>query len=390
MPETPSKLEEYLESGPTSEHEGVVPPLPVKTLLEILSVLPMGIALYTPDRRMWGFNRIAAELSDLPPDLARPGMKIEEIVRAHAERGDYGEGDIDELISARMETVYDTSAPPREITLPNGNIAQYGSHLLSDGTLIIFIRDMTEQRQQEAEILVRQKHLEELNFRKDELFALIAHDLRSPLTAVVGFAEMIENLAGTEMNQEKIKDYAGNLAVGARSLAELVENLLSWARLQMEDYRFTPDKCNISDVAMAAIQPLQILAREKDVGLSLQLPAWKVLADRDMVQTVIRNLVNNSIKFVDRGGEIAVSCSGRPDGKLEIKVADNGTGMSESAVKNILSGTQTETKVGTSNETGTGLGLLICNRFLSEHNSELKIESEPGKGSAFSFALDTA
>ena len=390
MAERPSKLEEYLESGPDLEHEGLVPPLPVKTLLEILSVLPMGIAVYTPDRRMWGFNRIAAELSDLPPDLAQPGMKIEDIVRAHAERGDYGKGDIDELISARIKTVYDASAPPREITLPNGNIAQYGSHLLPDGTLIIFVRDMTERRQQEAEILDRQKQLEELNLRKNELFALIAHDLRSPLTAVVGFAEMIENLAGAEMDHEKIKDYAGNLAVGARSLAELVENLLSWARVQMKDYRFTPDKFVISDVAMAAIQPLQTLAREKDVGLSFQLPARKVLADRDMVQTIIRNLVNNAIKFVGRGGEIAISCEDRDDGKLEIKVMDNGVGMSETVINEILSGIRTGTTAGTSNETGTGLGLLICSKFLTEHDSSLEIDSKPGEGSTFSFALNVA
>jgi signal transduction histidine kinase len=385
-----TELHQFLASDEFQEHKSDVPDLPIETLLEVLSILPIGVALYTPDQRMWAWNRIAADVSNLPAEVTYPGIPLLDILRAHARRGDYGEGDVEELVAARLKAVYDNKVPNRELGLPNGHVGEYGTRVLSDNTMVAFVRDITEQRNQEAEILARQARLEDLNKQKDELFAIIAHDLRSPLTAVVGFAEMIETLSEADFDPDKMKTYARNVATGAKGLAELVENLLNWARLQMDDLKFKPEEFSLSDAALTAIQPLMTVAREKGVILSLNLPALTVFADLNMTQTVLRNLINNGIKFTARGGTVTIGCQETTDGQIKVHISDDGVGMPGDVIRKLLDGVVSHSTPGTSNEIGTGLGLRICHKFISLHDSKLTIESTPGKGSTFSFHLDKA
>ncbi|MBT3701881.1 MAG: hypothetical protein HOE62_21215 [Alphaproteobacteria bacterium] len=380
----------YLASDEFQEHKGNVPDLPVETLLEVLSILPIGVALYTPDQRMWAWNKIAAEVSNLPAEVTFPGIPLVDILKAHAARGDYGEGDMDQLVAERLAAVYDNSIPNRELKLPNSHVGEYGSQVLSDGTMVAFVQDITERRRQEDEILARQRELENLNKQKDELFAIIAHDLRSPLTAVVGFSEMIENMSEEDIDQEKAKAWAQNVGVGARGLAELVDNLLSWARLQMDDHQFAPGNFDLSIALKQARDPLRSVARKKNISHIDQSTHVNVSADLNMIRTVLRNLINNGIKFVDPGGTVTTGCRDLGNGKVEIFVSDTGVGMSEKIVAKLLDGARNQTTPGTENETGTGLGLRICHSFLATHNSSLKISSDVGKGSTFSFLLDKA
>ena len=122
----------------------------------------------------------------------------------------------------------------------------------------------------------------------------------------------------------------------------------------------------------------------------LDVPETDVFADLDMVQTIIRNLVNNSIKFSHRGGTITVSCANLSTSEIDILVTDNGVGMPDNVVKNLLSGATVKSTFGTSHELGTGLGLRICKNLIAAHDSSLVIQSEPGKGSNFSFKLPRA
>ena len=379
---------EYLASDLKRDGSESVPDLPVETLLEVLGVLPMGVALYTPDQRMWAWNRIAEETSNLPSEITRIGVPLEDIIRVHAERGDYGEGDVDDLVAERLKAVYDNSIPKRELELPDGRYAEYGSHRLSDNTLVAFVRDITEQRRQEKEILERQRELEDLNRQKDELFALIAHDLRSPLSAVVGFARLLEMETEQEFDLDQAREWASLVGSGAKGLAELVDNLLNWARLQMDDYQFSPSAHNVSSLLEQAVSPLTAVATTKNISLETESPDIEVNADIDMIVTVLRNLANNAIKFVEPGGHVRSGCEVLANNKVRLFVEDNGVGMTQEIVAGLLSGDPVKSSRGTSHETGTGLGLRICHSFLARHNSRLEISSTVGKGSKVGFQLN--
>jgi two-component system, sensor histidine kinase and response regulator len=219
------------------------------------------------------------------------------------------------------------------------------------------------------------------------MFALIAHDLRSPLTAVMGYASMIKNLSNKDMDPDKIREYAQNVATGTSSLTELVENLLQWAQLQMDDITFAPQKVSLKEVATSALDPLTTVARGKDVSFLLDLPDINILADTDMLQTILRNLINNGIKFTNPGGTISISCGAQTTTSVDVLVTDDGVGMSAEIVDKLEAGSSLESTTGTSNEPGTGLGLKICHKMIRAHDSALFVESEVGKGSTFRFSL---
>jgi two-component system, sensor histidine kinase and response regulator len=372
------------------EHLDNMPDVPASTLLEILGVMPLGIAWYTSDQQLRVWNTIASEVSHLPAEMQKPGIKMEDFYRYYAERGDYGDGNIDTLVNDRMKAVYDSGQPKRDLTPNVDEVVESISHGLKDGSLVIFLHDLTERRKQEAEIAERQRKLEELNKQKDEMFALIAHDLRSPLTAVIGFADLIEKFTGQDIDPEKLKEYAHNLGLGARGLAYLVDNLLSWARVQMDDHIFEPEALPLSEVALAAVQPLLSVASHKDISINLELTSSVVVADRVMLETIIRNLTNNSIKFVEQGGTITVSSERIENEQVKIMINDNGIGMTSETVSKLMNNAPVKSRPGTSHEVGAGLGLRICNQFIKEHDSQLLIDSTVGEGSAFSFLLNTA
>ena len=290
----------------------------------------------------------------------------------------------------RMEAIYDQKESHREIPMSSGRHLQFSSYLLDDGTLVRLIRDVTVQRKQKAEIELRQLELEQLSAGKDELFALIAHDLRSPLSAVLGFAELIERIFDQDMDQAKLRDYTKNLANGTRDLTVLVENLLDWAKLQMGGHQFSPTVFSLSEAGESAMQSLSFAAQKKDISISLDLPSTRIRADINMLRTILRNIINNAIKYVHSGGSISVNSVEHSDGRLEISVSDDGVGMSDEVIAKIQNGLIVKSTRGTSHETGSGLGLRICNRFIAAHDSELRIESKLGKGSTFRFTLPKA
>lgn len=231
-----------------------------------------------------------------------------------------------------------------------------------------------------------EKHLRELNQTKDKFFSIIGHDLRNPLNALLGFSELISGNS-REYTFEEIQKYSNLINEAAKNIHLLIENLLEWSRSQSGNIEYSPSKQHIYPVVEEIIKIFSIQAEEKridiDVGVS---PETEAYFDRNLVSTIIRNLVNNAIKFTPKGGKVGITSQEAPR-ELIISVKDTGIGMTGEQTDQLFLLNGTLRSAGTSEERGTGLGLILCREFIDMHGGRIWVESEPGKGSTFHFTL---
>ena len=239
--------------------------------------------------------------------------------------------------------------------------------------------DVTESKQQ----------LEQLNLEKDRFFSIISHDLRSPFTSLLGFTGLIAERAD-KLKPEQVVNYATSINESAKHVFALLENLLEWARLQMDQISSDPKMLDISAIVERTIAVLGPVGMDKNITVSANIPdGLSCFADEHMIDTVIRNLVNNAIKFTPEGGTVTIGGQFDRD-RCEISVTDTGVGLTPEQIEKLFSlGDQNSTR-GTKGEKGTGLGLLLCHDLLDKNGGEIIVTSEPGKGSKFAFNLPKA
>ncbi len=239
---------------------------------------------------------------------------------------------------------------------------------------------------QKEELEKQKKELIELNATKDKFFSIIAHDLRSPISTLVSLCEILRTdadlLTGKETHEIlfSLHDLSGNYL-------KLLDNLLQWASIQTGKIIANPETFNVVSVINEVIGFYKILASSKQVNLhSAAEGDINVLADKNMIRTVLRNLVSNALKYTNMGGAVALGVTLLPD-MIEVYVKDSGIGMNAETVEKLFKLDQTFSTVGTANEQGTGLGLILCKEFIEINNGSVHVESEPGNGSTFRFTL---
>lgn len=224
------------------------------------------------------------------------------------------------------------------------------------------------------------------NETKTKLFSIIAHDLKTPFVSILGFAELLKEEA-MDMKNEDALDFSEKILASSQKLVELVNNLAGWALVQKEMIRAKPVDLNIEEVSNKVLKEagLNLALKNIEVESSFEQPAT-VHADREMIATVIRNLLTNAVKFSHKGSKIIMkgTLSGE---KYRLVIKDHGVGMSPDMISNILNGSGMISTTGTANEKGTGLGLSVSREFMRENDGVLNILSEPGKGSEFFIEL---
>jgi len=231
-----------------------------------------------------------------------------------------------------------------------------------------------------------QKQLRELNATKDKFFSIIAHDLKNPFTSLLSISEMMSENYDTLDEEDKINSVKG-FHRSAKRIYTLLENLLTWSRSQTGRIKFKPIEFNISSLSMDCIK-LFILPAEKK-GITLQLNAKnniQAYGDPEMIDTVIRNLLHNAIKYSNSGGMVEMNVS-IEEGLIKVAVTDQGVGITESNLKELFSLASQNASKGTRGEKGTGLGLIICKELVEKNGSKLIVKSVPNEGSSFSFYL---
>jgi predicted ATPase/signal transduction histidine kinase len=247
--------------------------------------------------------------------------------------------------------------------------------------------EISERKKIEAEINLKNEQLTKLNAEKIKFFSIISHDLRGPFSSFLGLTEiMAKELSSLTMTE--IQDIAERMMNSVTSLYSLLENLLQWSQINQGLILFRPEELNLLSVFTDTIALVMESAQNKKIKITFDIQEdVTVFADKNILQTIIRNLVSNAIKFTPRGGKIKLSANTGADNSVEIAVWDSGIGMNQEMIENLFQVGHQTNRTGTENEPSTGLGLLLCKEFVEKHNGNLRVESIEGKGSTFYFNL---
>lgn len=233
------------------------------------------------------------------------------------------------------------------------------------------------------------EELESLNRSKDRIFSVVAHDLRNPVAAVTGFSELLyENF--DEFSGETQKEYLLQIVQGTQRIQNLLENLLVWARSQMKAIKYEPESLKVKDVLDECVRQLNANLDHKKVSCHVKVDKQCVVyADKAMIDTVFRNLIINAIKFSFPGGKIWITSSMNSK-NCSVSVSDEGIGIQPEIQKKIFDPNEAISSLGTTGESGSGLGLIICGEFLEMNKGTISVESQPGNGSTFTVSLPSS
>ncbi|PID91121.1 MAG: hypothetical protein CSA96_10030 [Bacteroidetes bacterium] len=276
-----------------------------------------------------------------------------------------------------------------ELTIRKQNIVKA---ILIIGTIIIlfvlffisrsrlFILRLNKQLQKSEDELLK------LNADKDKFFSIISHDLKSPFNGLLGISEILVS-NDNKLSPKEERKMIEVMRTTILNVYKLLEDLLQWARTQTGSVKLNLSLVNVYKVCENVIDILQTNARQKEISLyNKTRPDCSVETDREALETIVRNLVANAIKFTNPGGKVSLKCN-VIDRDLTVAICDTGIGMDEETLSNLFRIDIHQSKRGTKKETGTGLGLILCKELIESMGGSIQVESKPGKGSTFRFTL---
>ena len=252
-------------------------------------------------------------------------------------------------------------------------------------------RDLLEE--QSAELVVLSNQLEiseqiqkELNAEKDKFFSIIAHDLKSPFAGIMGYSTLLLDDFDL-LSKEEMREFITSLDKLSKNTFKLIENLLEWARLQTGKMKYNPIKIQLYEGVLYATSLVSANAERKSIKIKNEISEDPVVkADERMLNSILENLLSNAIKFTPRGGTITIS-SDAVNIFHEITISDTGVGMSPEVLERIFRIDTNYTTLGTEQEKGTGLGVILCKEMIERQGGALKVESKLGVGTKFKFIL---
>jgi len=268
----------------------------------------------------------------------------------------------------------------------------------------LYIDKANDGRLSNQELIQRLKELEAINAQLElnteeqskklaevietnaKFLSIIAHDLRSPFSSIISVLELLKD-SYYDHNLEDVKKYIRMATNSANGTLSLLENLLAWTSAENKMTSFNPVTINVDNLVEEEFENFISAATHKLISLNNAIPKnLRVSADMDMVKTVLRNLISNAIKYSFIGGVITINAT-ELNKFVEISVADNGVGITQKDMEDLFRRNELHTTRGTNNESGTGLGLILCKEFVEKHGGTLRIESKPDKGSRIFFTL---
>lgn len=287
--------------------------------------------------------------------------------------------------------VFGSVVSERRLKAKNGSIVHADmtiNTITEDGKTYVLtsLRDISERLQYENQIRKMNEELKVLNASKDKLFSIIAHDLKNPLMALMGFSNMMIEDSKT-ITAEEIEEISTTINQLTKETHTLLDNLLTWARIQTDSFMFEKSRFILSQEVERIFMLLSHSAELKNVTLFNNVDSKiQIYADPNMIVTMLRNLISNAIKFSSDNKEIVVDAEQTPE-RTKIIVSDEGVGIAPEQIDNLFKIDVQTTTLGTKGEKGTGLGLILCNEFVKLHDGNIHVESEVNKGTVFTILL---
>ncbi len=221
---------------------------------------------------------------------------------------------------------------------------------------------------------------------KNKFFSIISHDLRGSFGIILSFVQLIQENKEF-LSADELNELLDDIGKTSKNTLNLLENLLEWARAQTGRLKYNPENLHVNDLSSDTIQEKQEIATNKDIKLLSEVNMeHKVFADKNMVMLVLRNLVSNAIKFTPKGGKIIIS-SKEEDEFVKLAVTDTGVGIDEDKIDTLFKIDLKVSTLGTDNEQGNGLGLVLCKEFVEHNGGVIGIDSEKDKGTSVWFTL---
>jgi signal transduction histidine kinase len=259
--------------------------------------------------------------------------------------------------------------------------------LIFTSIMLLRVRQLKKQKLLlELTVARKTSELNELNASKDKFFSIIAHDLKNPFNTIIGFSEMLKE-AVLSKNADTIFKYASMINSSSVQTFRLLENLLEWAGSQRGNISLTPEKTCVSELIYEELAMIGDMAGRKKIEIVCLVPdAIYITTDKNMLRTIMRNLITNAVKFTHKNGRITIKARDIKN-HLELSVSDNGIGMTEEIISKLFRIDSNLSTMGTDDEKGTGLGLVLCKEFVGKLGGSIWAESEEGNGSTFKVTL---
>lgn len=249
-----------------------------------------------------------------------------------------------------------------------------------------YIRDITENKRKAEKLIELTNELKQMNATKDKFFSIIAHDLKSPFTTIYGFSRILADQV-RKKDIDQVEKFAEIIMNSSQRAVNLLGNLMEWSQSQIGQLKINFEVFNVYNIVEEIILLYSDAASQKSITLFNRVDSEIVLkADKAMINTVLRNLISNAIKFSNSGDEVVISAK-LLENEVLFEISDTGLGISEDRITKVFKLNESISTAGTQNEQGSGLGLILCKEFIEKHNGRIWVESELGKGSKFLFTI---
>lgn len=354
---------------------------------EGLEHLAQGFSIFDREFRLAAWNRQFLELLDFPDDMGRLGRPLADFFRYNASRGDYGPGDVESLVEARMALAAKAEAHRFERVRPNGTAIEVQGQPLPSGGFVTTYTNITERKQWETELEAAKTAAEKSNQAKSDFLNIVSHELRAPLTSIRSFSEILYD--NPDVDAQQRLEFLQVINKECQRLLRMINNLLDFAKFEAGRIEWHISELDPRDLVSSAVTSVGPMFREKHVELLVALPseAPPINGDADRLTQVIVNLLSNAHKFAPAATGCVQVLLDVGTTVVTISVADNGPGIPPEKQDEIFQEFRQLAGADGSHPPGTGLGLAICRRIVEHLGGRIWVDCAPHQGTAFRFTV---
>lgn len=349
----------------------------------LIDSIPIGIAIIQ-GRKFSFINPAGGKIlmANSPDELI--GKPISTIIHPASKKEFLNK--IKSVLNGHREPTFEERFIRSDASVFDAEVTLIATTFQSNAAIQLIVNDITDRKKAERLLNENEIRLKEVIEAKDKFLSIIAHDLRSPFNSILGFLNLLQDQY-EQINDSERKSYLTLIDDSVNKTLKLLENLLEWAKSQSGKVAFQPIRQKLLPIIENASESMNSALKLKKIKLSYAFPeSLEIDADSNMLSTIFQNLLSNAIKYSYPEGEIVISARSKDD-KIEITVSDYGTGIPDEVKDKLFRIDEQVITIGTSNEKGSGLGLILCKDFISMHEGEIWVESELGKGSRFIFTI---